>query len=683
MNLIHIRFTILFAIAGLNAVFALFVWLKGRGKEAYHLVWLSIFVAIFSFSWGAVYSLPNTLFWVKMTWEGAVVVAANMIFTYVYTGKIKFFKLKIIIWYGVAAIILAVSLATPYIIASISNVYPYIIAETAGPLNQLARMFAVFGLLLSMYYSIVAFHHSSGLKRIQLKYLTIGFLIFVSGSLLFDGILPLFLPQFFFFLDAPVYFSVIWLGLATYIIIKKEIFNIKIILTELLVSLIGLLLFIQIFFATDVLTQIVESVIFILFCLIGYLLIRATHRNIDKEHEAEKLAADISYLNNTLKDKVRDKTYELQKNVAELKKSKVTLTKTLVKVEQARGEMETERNKTMTIITNFTDGLLVFDNEHILTLFNPRAEIFFGVSIAKIIGKNWNELKKMSFFTLLFNILGDDDLIVSRKELEISDFTLETSSIPLTAEGERIGTLVILHDVTREKRIEKTKTEFVSIAAHQLRTPLSGVKWALSLILDGELGKITDEQKSFLKKSYNSNERMIILVNDLLDVARIEEGKYSYKMVPTHLDVLVKNATDIYKESAIRNNITIRQILPTHSSPEVMVDIEKITIAMQNFIENAIKYTLPGGHVTISLTYDIHSIEFSVADTGVGISPKQQDRLFTKFFRADNAILMETDGTGLGLFITKNIIKAHKGKIWFESKVNKGSTFSFSLPIKQ
>jgi len=246
-----------------------------------------------------------------------------------------------------------------------------------------------------------------------------------------------------------------------------------------------------------------------------------------------------------------------------------------------------------------------------------------------------------------------------------------------------LGTLVILHDVTREKIIERMKTEFVSLAAHQLRTPLSAIKWALRMVLDGDLGPITEEQRDFMEKTYSSNERIITLINDLLNVTRIEEGRYLYRPILTDIESVVQFVIDSYKEEIEKRKIKFEFKKPEKKLPKVMLDVEKMRLAIQNLLENAIRYTQPEGRVTASLKYVKKEIEFSIKDTGIGIPKDQQERIFTKFFRGGNAIRLETKGSGLGLFIVKNIIEAHGGKIWFESEEGKGTTFYFTIPVKE
>jgi len=227
------------------------------------------------------------------------------------------------------------------------------------------------------------------------------------------------------------------------------------------------------------------------------------------------------------------------------------------------------------------------------------------------------------------------------------------------------------------------KTEFVSIAAHQLRTPLSAIKWTLRMVLDGDFGPITEEQRDFMEKTYKSNERMITLINDLLNVSRIEEGRFLYKPILTDIESVVQFVIDSYKEEIEKRKIKFEFKKPEKKLPKVMLDVEKMRLAIQNLLENAIRYTQPEGRVTASLKYVKKEIEFSIKDTGIGIPKDQQERIFTKFFRGGNAIRLETKGSGLGLFIVKNIIEAHGGKIWFESKEGKGTTFYFTLPVKE
>ncbi len=378
----------------------------------------------------------------------------------------------------------------------------------------------------------------------------------------------------------------------------------------------------------------------------------------------------------------KDSIFSEIRKVEEAEKERAALLNILEDVEEARGKAEEEKDKTQSIITNLTDGLLVLDSENKFSLINPQAEEFFNIKNSEVVGKTVVELAELPKLRSLINLLSEETKGIFRKELSIEkDLTVEVSTVSMMRGMEKTGTMVILHDVTREKLVEKMKTEFVSISAHQLRTPLSVVKWTLKMLLDGDLGKITDEQREFIEKTYKSNERMIALINDLLNVTRIEEGRYLYKPVLTDLQDIVQSVINSYQEEIKKRKLRFEFKKLEGKLPKVTIDAEKMNLVIQNLLENAIRYTPPDGAVTISLTCGKEEIEFKIQDTGVGIPKDQQERIFTKFFRGANIIRIDTEGSGFGLYITKNIIESHGGKIWFESEENKGSTFYFTLPL--
>ncbi len=305
---------------------------------------------------------------------------------------------------------------------------------------------------------------------------------------------------------------------------------------------------------------------------------------------------------------------ELAEKTQDLENSRLALMNMLEDVEEARRRAEEEKNKTLTIITNFSDGLLVFDENNRISLANLQAEKFFNLKTENIVGKSILELNESPTIEPLASLLRKEIKGIFRKELPIKEgLTLEISTIPMMSEEAKLGTLVILHDITREKTIERIKTEFVSLAAHQLRTPLSAIKWTLKMLLDGDLGEITKEQRDFIEKTYQSNERMISLINDLLDVTRIEEGRYVYRPTLVNLEDLVQFVVNSYKEEINRKNLRLEFRKPETKLPQVKIDVEKIRLVIQNFLDNAIKYTPGGGRVLISVKYykDRKEIELS------------------------------------------------------------------------
>ncbi len=375
---------------------------------------------------------------------------------------------------------------------------------------------------------------------------------------------------------------------------------------------------------------------------------------------------------------------KIKETESELREAQLALMNILEDTEGARKIAEEERSKTQEIINSLADGLLVFDKTNYLALMNPRAEKLLTVKREELIGQRAVDFFKFESLKNLADLIGGEikeDLF--RRELKLTkNFILEVSTVPLVANGTRIGSLVILHDVSREKIVERMKTEFVSIAAHQLRTPLSAIKWTLKMMLDGDLGEISIEQREFLNKTYRSNERMITLINDLLNVTRIEEGRYLYRPILSDIALVLKFVINSYQEEAKKRQITLKFKQVKKIIPKVLLDIEKMKLAFQNLIDNALKYTFAKGKVVVTLDSNGKEVVVSVKDSGVGIAEEQKKRVFTKFFRGTNVIKMETDGSGLGLFITKNIIVSHDGRIWFESKPGKGTTFYFAIPIR-
>ena len=374
---------------------------------------------------------------------------------------------------------------------------------------------------------------------------------------------------------------------------------------------------------------------------------------------------------------------ELLTKSEDLRKVRAALLNVLEDTDELRRSAVDERNKTMAIIENLTDGVILLNKKKQIEIINSPATELFNIGKKEAIGKCFVDLlDDIENIPEIKKILIDKDRIRSiyREEVATLDgLHLEITSVLLKDEIEEKGFLIIIHDVTKEKLIEKMKTEFVSVAAHQLRTPLSAIKWTIRMILDGDVGEINEEQRELLEQTYISNERMIRLINDLLDVSRIEEGRLLYDQEDARIEDVLDSVIEASQEMLRNKNMVLE--VNKKETPKVRIDKEKIGVVIQNLLENAIKYTEQGGKIKITLDNDEKNVIFKIEDSGVGIPKSQQDRIFTKFFRAENVTRMETNGTGLGLYTTKNIVQAHKGQIWFESEENKGTTFYFTIPI--
>jgi signal transduction histidine kinase len=223
------------------------------------------------------------------------------------------------------------------------------------------------------------------------------------------------------------------------------------------------------------------------------------------------------------------------------------------------------------------------------------------------------------------------------------------------------------------------KSDFLSMIVHQLRTPLAATKWIFKMIMNGDLGKISNEQRNIINRGFESNEQMIRMLAEISHASHVGEWKMNYTLIPMDIKDCVENAIGSFAGEAKIKNVTLSFVGPNHL-PLIMADKEKICLVVQNLIENALKYNRPDGKVTIAAEIFKDKIVVSVTDTGIGIPLDQQKNIFTKFYRADNAKLADK-GTGLGLFVGKEIIEGHHGTIWFESTQNIGTTFFFSLPL--
>ena len=398
-----------------------------------------------------------------------------------------------------------------------------------------------------------------------------------------------------------------------------------------------------------------------------------------------------------LADELEKEKMDYEKSNQELVETKRAVLNILEDVQEAKEEIGQEKNRLETILRSIGEGVYVVDADNKIVLFNRQAESLLVHKEADVLGVLAGEIFK------IYNEKGElqakngqspvDEIwrsgradMVRGMELARQDgtrFPVIMSIAPILRRGDVAGGIVAFRDVTLEKEIDTMKSEFVSVASHQLRTPLSAIKWFLEMLIAGDAGAINENQKEFLDRAYESNERMIKLVNDLLNVSRMESGKIKFEPKPTQLgDIFQSVITELTPLTRARN-ISIQSAFADAKLPEVFVDPDKMRQVIMNLVSNAIKYT--SGRGKIELFYERHPNElvFNIKDNGIGIPKDQQYKVFNKFFRADNVMKIQTEGSGLGLYIAKVMIESSGGRMWFSSQENKGTTFSFSLPIHQ
>jgi two-component system, NtrC family, sensor histidine kinase KinB len=399
--------------------------------------------------------------------------------------------------------------------------------------------------------------------------------------------------------------------------------------------------------------------------------------------EFEFLANIFNEMAETLEQKVND----LERSEKEAHKAYADLT-------LVERNLENEHKKTAAVISNFIDPIIVIDQNNKINFFNPTAKEIFDLDQADL-GKtvdskhnfsleNFKEIIKAEYKTKTEKVTTksfctfEEEMIVKNKQQELS-YKVITAPV-VTEQEEKLGVMKIFYNLTKEKMLDKMKSDFISIAAHQLRTPLAAIKWCIKLVLDEDEGKINEGQRDVLTKGYVSNERVIELVNDMLNVSRIEDNRLIYSFneedINNALQIVLSSLEKIIQDKKIELIVNRDETLPL-----VLMDKDKMILVLQNLLENAVKYTPENGKIEVFITADKNKLNVRIKDNGVGIPKDDQKKLFTKFFRAGNVIRIQTEGSGLGLFICKNIIESHGGKISFKSEEGLGSEFVFHIPV--
>jgi signal transduction histidine kinase len=236
----------------------------------------------------------------------------------------------------------------------------------------------------------------------------------------------------------------------------------------------------------------------------------------------------------------------------------------------------------------------------------------------------------------------------------------------------------------RDETLSKMKSDFISTAAHQLRTPLSGIRWAVNGLLEGDFGQITEDQKKIVTGVEDKNTELIGIVKTLLDTVSVEQGAFGFEFQDIRIDKEIETTVHELEYRVRKAGLSLEYKKEGESEfPIVNADSTRIRWVVNNLVENSLHYTPMGGHITVRLSHKPDDVMITITDTGIGIPSDELQFLFNRFFRGKKATKMRNDGNGLGLYIAKNIIDKHGGKIWAESEEGKGSTFYITLPVKK
>lgn len=565
------------------------------------------------------------------------------------------------------------------------------------------------------YLLVKAYKHAKSIQKLQYQYVFLGILFSVVPGLVLNAILPLagYIETAYFGPSIVIFFA----AFTSIAIIRHQLLNVRLVIARSLAYLlsIGILtigygltssLVINKVFSNqdDFWSSTVASALVLIVAVLSYQPIknffdRVTNRIFYRDaYDPQQF---LDELNNTVVENIevgillRHSTGVIQENIksqfcyVEIKATADTKERLIGVGDFNLSERDNKILKEELVNTGkrtvITDDLgsensklkdvLYKNNIAILMRLMPGSDMSKESLYYLIIGNKKSGNIYSSQDIRILEIIADELLIAIQNSLrfeEIQQFnvTLQQKVNDATEKLQRTN--------KKLREMDETKDEFISMASHQLRTPLTSVKGYLSMVLDGDAGKLKGNQKELLDQAFVSSQRMVYLIADLLNVSRLKTGKFIIDPSPTNLAKVIESEISQLKEVAKGKKVTLTYNKPANF-PQLMLDETKIRQVIMNFVDNAIYYTPNGGKVTVEVKEDKSNVYFTVKDDGIGIPQSEQSQLFTKFYRASNARKARPDGTGLGLFMAKKVVNAQGGEVLFESKEGKGSIFGFTF----
>jgi PAS domain S-box-containing protein len=379
----------------------------------------------------------------------------------------------------------------------------------------------------------------------------------------------------------------------------------------------------------------------------------------------------------------------------DIKLLRLVSTRLAVIIENAElyNEVNSRRERWEAVFKFADEGICIFDNKGKIVGFNPAATKLTGYANDEVIGRSFIDIIKtvsqegvnLSALSPIRRVLGEGEVIARREQLlqgkNGQTIWTEISYSPIfNDDGAVTSGIAVISNTQKEREIEAVKSDFISIVSHELRTPLTAIKGFLSMLLQRDFGPLSDKQFHFLDRVYTTNQRMIGLVEDLLDMSYIESGKIKLKISPLAMEPLISDVVTELASKGFERQIMLK-VNRKHKLPLVLADEIRLRQILINLVDNAIKYSLPKSEVVVDFKVQGGELITSVKDQGVGITAAHIERLFQRFGRIYNPMSMQAGGTGLGLYIVKNLVESHGGRIWVTSREGKGSKFSFTLPV--
>lgn len=405
-----------------------------------------------------------------------------------------------------------------------------------------------------------------------------------------------------------------------------------------------------------------------------------------------KMSKRLKSYNDDLENKVSERTKELELKNDSIDHAKKAIINVLEDVEEEKEKtvsLVKDLEKFKLALDNASDHIIITDVEGIVLYGNKGVERITGYSLEETLGKKagmlWKVPMPLGYYKKMWKIIKTDkktfESDIKNKRKNGEEYEAHISISPVLNNASEVEFFVgIERDITHEKDVDRAKTEFVSLASHQLRTPLSSINWYAEMLLAGDGGKLNEEQTGFVNEIYTGNQRMVELVNALLNVSRLELGTFAVEPTPTDIIKIAQETIGELKPGLTTKKMKMKFDFDK-TIPIISADPKLIRIIFQNLLSNSVKYTQEEGEINLILTQDKKNLLITESDNGYGIPKDQQDKIFSKLFRADNVREKDTEGTGLGLYIVKSIVDHAGGSIRFESEEDKGTKFYISLPL--
>jgi PAS domain S-box-containing protein len=377
---------------------------------------------------------------------------------------------------------------------------------------------------------------------------------------------------------------------------------------------------------------------------------------------------------------------EKNKSIDFVEKQFKTVSERYQKLDTSFKEMGEEKKQTEEIVHSMAEGVIMVNKQGEIMLMNPAAEKLLGVKKEDKIGQSiLSDLKEEQLVSLVqqpSEAGKGKEIVIQSQNDQVKKVLLASNAVIESEDGKTVGFVSVISDVTKQRELEALKNAFLTNISHDLRTPITCIHGSLQLLCDTTMNKLTPSQEKFATIALNNVQRLSRLINDLLDLSKLEAKKFTIKPALFRVDDLVQSLVNEFGAWSKTKEITIRTDI--EKPLEIEADQDRISQVLTNLIGNALKFTPKGGTITVAgkRNVDSQKVELGVRDTGPGIAKKDFQKLFEKFSRIESKSLQGVSGTGLGLTIAKEIVELHGGRIWVESQEGKGSYFAFELPAQ-